>query len=74
VGDRVYLVDRAGYVHVWNGKEISDRDPWTRAVCHDPGDFNRILSPDTYFKPGEERITCSRCRKVLGMATQQTLF
>ncbi len=68
----VYLQDRAGDIHVWNRGPIDDRDPWERAMCGDPGDFNRLRSADI---PGcnacRREITCPACRKALGMPTQQ---
>lgn len=62
-----YLQDRSGRIHVWDGESPNKKDPWRRAVCGDPGDFNQIL----HYK-GE--ITCESCRKKLGMLTQMSLF
>jgi hypothetical protein len=61
---RIYLQDRAGQIHVWDNNVNST---WQRAVCSDPGDFNELRRHDC-------EITCPRCRKALGMPTQQLLF
>ena len=72
--DRVYLTDRAGHIHVWKEGTPNYTDPWERAICGDPGDFNRILDPGNYFKDNTDHITCPACRKKLGIPTQAPLF
>ena len=67
MGNFTYLRDRAGKVHVWNNTSPSEKDPWQRAICGDPGDFNEFIDYNG-------AITCRRCRQVLGMLTQMSLF
>lgn len=62
-----YLVDRGGRIHVWDTSTPNKRDPWQRAICGDPGDFNQFLQYDV-------EVTCTSCRKKLGMLTQVPLF
>ena len=64
-----YLKDRGGRVHVWDGISPSERDPWQRALCGDPGDFMQFKKHKYH---GE--VTCRSCRKKLGMHTQMPLF
>ena len=71
----VYLQDRAGRVHVWNEEPVSERDSCERAVCGDPGDFNRLRTADiSGCNICRREITCPACRKALGMPTQRLLF
>lgn len=67
MAEKTYLQDRAGKIHIWNGITPTDENPWTRAICRDPGDFHQLSEYD-----GE--ITCPRCRKKLGIPTQLELF
>ena len=66
MAEHTYLQSRGGTIHIWDGKSPSDRDPWQRAVCGDPGDFNQILN---YNGP----ITCEACQGALGMPVQISL-
>jgi hypothetical protein len=59
----VYLQDRGGKVHVWNGSSPSKKDPWQRAVCGDPGDFNELINYGGV-------VTCQSCKRALCMLTQ----
>ena len=63
----IYLQDRAGRIHVWDGSSPNKRDPRQRAVCGDPGGFMERLN---YNGP----VTCKSCVKALGMPAQMFLF
>jgi hypothetical protein len=73
-GKRVYLIDRGGTVHVWDDVIPNHHNPWQRAICGDPGDFNEILDPVSYFGWKKDVITCDRCRQKLNIPTQIELF
>ena len=50
-------VTRGGTVHILSDKSPSEKDPWERAICGTPGDFNEYHHGDWSL------ITCEECLK-----------